>query len=81
MLAYCIYCSICYGCTGSGVCSCNFFSAKHLRGLYVLGGIVGGLMYMLAYNLFPYFAGAVYSSYLLGASASVLAIVICSWCT
>lgn len=52
------------------------FSAKHLRGLYVLGGIVGGLMYMLAYNLFPYFAGAVYSSYLLGASASVLAIVI-----
>ena len=33
-------------------------------------------MYMLAYNLFPYFAGAVYSSYLLGASASVLAIVI-----
>lgn len=54
----------------------QFFSAKHLRGLYVLGGIVGGLMYMLAYNLFPYFAGAVYSSYLLGASASVLAIVI-----
>lgn len=31
----------------------QFFSAKHLRGLYVLGGIVGGLMYMLAYNLFP----------------------------
>lgn len=54
----------------------QFFSAKHLRGLYVLGGIVGGLAYMVAYNLFPYFSDAVYSSYLLGASASVLAIVI-----
>ena len=31
---------------------------------------------MLAYNVFPYFQDAVYSSYLLGASASVLAIVV-----
>lgn len=54
----------------------NFFSAKHLRGLYVLGGICGGLMYILAYNVFPYFADSVYASYLLGASASVLAIVV-----
>lgn len=54
----------------------NFFSAKHLRGLYILGGIVGALFYMMAYNLFPYFEPAVYSSYLLGASASVLAIVV-----
>lgn len=53
-----------------------FFSAKHLRGLYFLGGICGGLLYMLAYNVFPYFQDAVYSSYLLGASASVLAIVV-----
>ena len=28
------------------------FSAKHLRGLYVLGGICGGLLYMVAYNVF-----------------------------
>lgn len=53
-----------------------FFSSKHLRGLYFLGGICGGLLYMLAYNVFPYFQNAVYSSYLLGASASVLAIVV-----
>ena len=45
-----------------------FFSSKHLRGLYFLGGICGGLLYMLAYNVFPYFQDAVYSSYLLGAS-------------
>lgn len=53
----------------------SFFSAKHLRGLYILGGICGGLMYILSYNVFPYFEDAIYSSYLLGASASVLAIV------
>lgn len=53
-----------------------FFSAKHLRGLYVLGGICGGLLYLLAYNVFPYFRGVVDYSYLLGASASVLAIVV-----
>ena len=52
------------------------FSARHFRGLYVLGGICGGLLYILAYNVFPYFAPYVYGSYLLGASASVLAIVV-----
>ena len=54
----------------------SFFSAKHLRGLYILGGLFGGLMYVLAYNVFPYFEEAVFHSYLLGASASVLAIVV-----
>ena len=53
-----------------------FFSARHFRGLYLLGGIGGGLLYMLAYNVFPYFSPYIYGSYLLGASASVLAIVV-----
>ena len=52
------------------------FSAKHLRGLYLFGGIVGGLFYLLAYNLFPLFQPMVGHSMLLGASASVLAIVV-----
>ncbi|WP_294471205.1 rhomboid family intramembrane serine protease [uncultured Bacteroides sp.] len=52
-----------------------FFSAKHLRGLYVLGGICGGLLYMLAYNVFPLFSHEVAGATLVGASASVLAIV------
>ena len=52
-----------------------FFSGRHLRGVYILGGICGGLLYMLAYNVFPYFEDAVYRSTLVGASASVLAIV------
>lgn len=52
-----------------------FFSAKHLRGVYILGGICGGLLYMAAYNIFPYFRPMVDYSFMLGASASVLAIV------
>lgn len=53
----------------------NFFSAKHLRGVYVLGGICGGLLYMAAYNTFPYFRPMTEYSFMLGASASVLAVV------
>lgn len=53
-----------------------FFSAKHLRGLYIVGGLFGGLLYIVAYNLFPVFQGQLYSATLVGASASVLAIAI-----
>lgn len=53
-----------------------FFSARHFRGLYFLGGLCGGLLYMLSYNVFPYFTPYLHHSFLLGASASVLAIVI-----
>jgi hypothetical protein len=53
-----------------------FFSAKHLRGLYVVGGLMGGLLYMVSYNVFPLFREQLYSSALVGASASVLAIAI-----
>lgn len=53
-----------------------FFSARHFRGLFFLGGLCGGLLYIVAYNVFPYFSSYIYNSYLLGASASVLAIVI-----
>jgi hypothetical protein len=41
-----------------------------------VGGLVGGLLYIVAYNLFPIFSGQLYSATLLGASASVLAIAI-----
>ena len=54
----------------------SIFSARHLRGLYILGGLCGGLLYMLAFNVFPYFQNHIYGSWLLGASASVLAIVV-----
>ena len=53
-----------------------FFSAKHLRGLYVVGGLLGGLLYIASYNIFPFFREQLYSATLVGASASVLAIAI-----
>ena len=52
-----------------------FFGPKQLGGLYVLGGIVGGILFILSYNAFPYFQAFIDKSYLIGASASVMAIV------
>ncbi|MEN9447846.1 MAG: hypothetical protein RJA25_1136 [Bacteroidota bacterium] len=42
--------------------------------LYIYGGIFGGLMYVLAYNIFPAFSETVYIANCIGASASVMAI-------
>ncbi|MDR1981928.1 MAG: rhomboid family intramembrane serine protease [Tannerellaceae bacterium] len=53
----------------------QFFNTRQLVGLYVLGGIAGALLFMSAYNVFPYFRAVADTSYLLGASASVMAIV------
>lgn len=53
----------------------QFFNERQLGGLYVIGGIAGGLLFMLAYNIFPYFRNAAPCSFLMGASASVMAIV------
>lgn len=52
------------------------YSARHFRGLYLLGGVVGALLYLVAFNVFPYFRPHVAGSVLIGASASVLAIVV-----
>ena len=52
-----------------------FFTGRQLGGLYVLGGIAGGLFFLLAYNIFPYFSAVSSQSFLVGASASVMAIV------
>lgn len=52
-----------------------FFSARHLRGVFFLGGICGGLLYLSAYNIFPFFMPYAGYTYMVGASAAVLAIV------
>lgn len=52
----------------------NLFDAKRFLTIYLLGAIFGGLLYIVAYNLFPVFVGQ--SGYLLGASAAVRAIMI-----
>ena len=58
----------------SGIYFLNFFSPKRLLNYYFLGVIIGGLVFMLSYNLFPAFAGG--KSYLVGASAGVMAVLI-----
>jgi membrane associated rhomboid family serine protease len=53
----------------------QFFNGRQLGGLYVLGGLTGGAFYIIAFNLFPFFREVVDSSTMIGASASVMAIV------
>lgn len=53
----------------------GYFSQEKLVTLYLLGGISGGLFYVAGYNSFPVFSELVADSRLLGASASVIAIV------
>ena len=52
-----------------------YLDQKKLLSIYLLGGLTGGALYVLAYNLFPAFAGVLPHSVALGASAAVLAIV------
>jgi len=53
----------------------EFLKPRKLVLVYFLGGISGGLFYVLVFNIFPVFTGVVSVSYALGASASVMAIV------
>ncbi len=52
-----------------------YFDERKLVSLYLMGGIAGGLFYVAGYNSFPVFSEIVVDSRLLGASASVIAIV------
>ncbi|WP_162428819.1 rhomboid family protein [Pontibacter pudoricolor] len=54
----------------------EYLGDKKLLSLYVIGGIAGGVLYMLSYNFIPYFEDRAASSVMIGASASVLAIVV-----
>ncbi|MGQ8338150.1 rhomboid family intramembrane serine protease [Sunxiuqinia sp. A32] len=53
-----------------------YFDERKLLGVYLLGGIFGGLFFLGAYNLFPAFTDVIAFSQLMGASASIIAIVI-----
>jgi len=52
----------------------NLFTEKRFLTIYLLGAIAGGVFFLLAYNLFPVFAGS--KGYLIGASAAVNAIIV-----
>ena len=55
----------------------EYLDQKKLVAVYLLGGIAGAFTYVVSYNIFPAFQGVVGESIpLLGASASVMAIVV-----
>lgn len=54
----------------------QYFSGRQFVGIYIFGGICGGLAYMLSYNYLPYFDGQ--TALLCGASASIMALITAS---
>ncbi len=52
-----------------------YLGDKKILPLYLLGGLAGAAIYLLAYNLLPVFKPNVNVSFMLGASASIFAIV------
>lgn len=53
----------------------TIYSSRHFISLYVFGGLMGGLLFVFFFNVFPYFDT---SSSLVGASASAMALTIAS---
>lgn len=54
----------------------EYLDQRKLVAVYLLGGISGAVVYILSFNIFPVFSGIVSESVAIGASASVMAIVI-----
>jgi membrane associated rhomboid family serine protease len=55
----------------------EYLGSDKLIAVYVLGGLAGGIVYLLAYNLVPYYiASAPRISGMVGASAAVYAVVV-----
>jgi membrane associated rhomboid family serine protease len=54
----------------------EYLDQRKLIAVYLLGGLSGALLYILSFNVFPAFADVVSESVAIGASASVMAIVI-----
>ncbi len=53
----------------------EYMNQKQLLTVYIIGGIIGGLCFSIAYNIFPVFKPFATHAIAIGASASVLAIV------
>jgi membrane associated rhomboid family serine protease len=54
----------------------EYLDQRKLVAVYLLGGISGAVVYIVSFNVFPAFTGIVAESVAIGASASVMAIVI-----
>ncbi len=54
----------------------EYLDQRKLVAVYLLGGLSGAIVYILSFNIFPAFTGVVAESVAIGASASVMAVVI-----
>jgi len=54
----------------------EYLDQRKLVAVYLLGGISGAIVYILSFNIFPAFTDVVGESVAIGASASVMAVVI-----
>jgi hypothetical protein len=59
-----------------GMIFIEYIGQKRLVAVYLLGGISGAIVYVLSFNLFPVFSDQIETSIAIGASASVMAVVI-----
>lgn len=54
----------------------EYLDQRKLVAVYLLGGITGAIIYVASFNVFPAFSGIISESMAIGASASVMAVVI-----
>jgi membrane associated rhomboid family serine protease len=54
----------------------SYLDQRKLVSLYIMGGLAGAVLYFAVFNIFPAFAGMVHVSMALGASASVMGLVV-----
>lgn len=55
---------------------CSFISSRTLWKIYIWGGICGAIFFILSFNLFPVFRNIDEMGFLVGASASVMAVTV-----
>ncbi len=53
-----------------------YYSEKKLLSVYLFGGLMGALFFVLAYNFFPYYSDMSHRSVLMGASGSIIALIV-----
>jgi membrane associated rhomboid family serine protease len=54
----------------------EYLGSKRLISLYILGGLAGGILFLLMYNVLPYFAISLSRSTLIGASGAIFAVIL-----
>lgn len=54
----------------------DFLKPRQFHFVYLVGGVAGAALYTLAYHIFPVFEGTVETATVIGASASVMAVIV-----